>query len=173
MSEIYEKKLALYASFVLAIGILVWIDQYTKALAETKLAYGPVVLIKGVFEFYYIVNTGTVASAFSGQALILGLVSALICIALIVLLVMVPKSKRYSWLIFADILLISGAIGNIIDRFSLHYVRDFLYFKLINFPIFNMADSYATVGMTILAILILFVYKEEDLENIKNRHKDA
>lgn len=36
-----------------------------------------------------------------------------------------------------------------------------------------MADSYATVGMTILAILILFVYKEEDLENIKNRHKDA
>ena len=51
-----------------------------------------------------------------------------------------------------------------IDRISRQYVVDFLYFKLINFPIFNVADCYVTVGVILLAILILFVYKEEDFD---------
>ena len=43
------------------------------------------------------------------------------------------------------------------------YVVDFLYFKLIDFPVFNVADCYVTVGAVLLAVLILFVYKEEEL----------
>ena len=50
-----------------------------------------------------------------------------------------------------------------IDRVRLGYVVDFFYFKLINFPIFNVADIYVSVGMVILALLIFFYYKDGDL----------
>ena len=62
--------------------------------------------------------------------------------------------------------LISGAIGNMIDRFKYGYVIDFLDFKLINFPVFNVADIYVTVSMFFVLILMIFVYKEEDIDYI-------
>ena len=62
--------------------------------------------------------------------------------------------------------ILSGAFGNCIDRIRLNYVVDFLYFKLINFPIFNVADIYVTVAAFLLVILILIYYKEDDLERI-------
>ena len=60
----------------------------------------------------------------------------------------------------------AGAAGNCIDRVMQQYVVDFLYFKLINFPIFNVADIYVTVGTLLLAVLMLFYYKEEEIEQI-------
>ena len=53
-----------------------------------------------------------------------------------------------------------------IDRVRLNYVIDFLYFKLIDFPIFNVADIYATVSVALLIVLSLFYYKDEDFEQI-------
>ena len=61
------------------------------------------------------------------------------------------------------VFLLSGAIGNFIDRMIRGFVVDFFYFSLIDFPIFNVADIYVTVSFVVLAVLILFVYKEEDL----------
>ena len=55
-------------------------------------------------------------------------------------------------------------MGNMIDRLSQGYVVDFLYFSLIDFPIFNVADCYVTVATGVLAGLILFYYKDQDLE---------
>ena len=56
----------------------------------------------------------------------------------------------------------AGAIGNLIDRISLKYVVDFIYFELIDFPIFNIADCYLTVSSFLLIILAIFYYKEND-----------
>ena len=53
-----------------------------------------------------------------------------------------------------------------IDRFKYGYVIDFLDFKLINFPVFNVADIYVTVSMFFVLILMIFVYKEEDIDYI-------
>ncbi len=53
----------------------------------------------------------------------------------------------------------------------LNYVVDFLYFKLIDFPIFNVADIYVTVSTFLLAVLVCFYYKEEDLERIVHRRE--
>ena len=64
------------------------------------------------------------------------------------------------------VLILSGAVGNFIDRVRFQYVIDFFYFKLIDFPVFNVADCYVTVGFILLLILILFKYKEDDFENI-------
>ena len=77
-----------------------------------------------------------------------------------------PFTRRYLPLRVCMVLLVSGALGNVIDRVMHRYVVDFFYFKLIDFPVFNVADIYVTVGTFILAFLLLFYYKEEDLDRI-------
>lgn len=63
----------------------------------------------------------------------------------------------------------AGAAGNLLDRLIFSYVRDFIYFSLINFPVFNVADMYVTVSTILLAILIIFVYRDEDFEAMRHR----
>lgn len=77
--------------------------------------------------------------------------------------------KKYLPLRICAVLIVGGAFGNCIDRIRLNYVVDFFYFKLIDFPIFNVADIYVTVAAFLLVILILVYYKEEDLERIFHR----
>ena len=62
------------------------------------------------------------------------------------------------------VLICAGAVGNLIDRIRFQYVVDFFYFSLIDFPIFNVADCYAVVACFLFGYLILFFYKEEELE---------
>ena len=64
------------------------------------------------------------------------------------------------------LLIISGAIGNLIDRVAHQYVIDFIYVSLIDFPVFNTADCFVTVGCLLLVVLLLFVYKDDDLKAI-------
>ena len=81
----------------------------------------------------------------------------------------VPMERKYLPLRICAVLIVGGAFGNCIDRIRLNYVVDFFYFKLIDFPIFNVADIYVTVAAFLLVILILVYYKEEDLERIFHR----
>ena len=68
-------------------------------------------------------------------------------------------------------MILAGALGNTIDRVAKKTVTDFIYVSLINFPIFNVADIYIVVATIGLAILILFVYKDEDLRFMEFRKK--
>ena len=73
---------------------------------------------------------------------------------------------------FGIMQLASGAVGNMIDRVKLDYVVDFFYFRLIDFPIFNVADCYVVIACILFVVLILFYYKDDnDFEflNFKNR----
>ena len=63
-------------------------------------------------------------------------------------------------------LFVAGAIGNLIDRMVNHYVIDFLYFSLIQFPIFNVADIYVTIAAVFFVIMGVFYYKEGDFARI-------
>ena len=58
------------------------------------------------------------------------------------------------------ILIFSGAIGNFIDRLKNKYVVDFIYFKPIDFPVFNLADIYITIAC-IFMIIYLFIFDRE------------
>ena len=58
----------------------------------------------------------------------------------------------------------AGAWGNIVDRIIRSYVVDFIYFKPINFPVFNVADIYVSLAVVYLMFLLLFYYKEDELE---------
>ena len=62
------------------------------------------------------------------------------------------------------IAVLSGAIGNLIDRTVQGYVVDFIYFMPIDFPVFNVADIFVTCGMGVLMLLILFYYGEDEWE---------
>ena len=61
-------------------------------------------------------------------------------------------------------------VGNFYDRFLNHYVVDFIYVSLINFPVFNVADIYVTVSVAVFLLLYLLYYKDEDFAFL---HKNA
>ena len=67
----------------------------------------------------------------------------------------------------AGVLILAGGIGNMIDRLAYGYVVDFLYVKLINFPIFNFADCCVVIGAALLLVAFLFVYKDEKIQPVK------
>ena len=82
-----------------------------------------------------------------------------------------PVNKKLQSLRIILIFISAGAAGNLIDRFFLGYVRDFIYFSLIDFPVFNVADIYVTCAVALLIILILFYYKEEDFSFLQKSGK--
>ena len=132
---------------------LVLIDQITKNLAETYLI--PIAtypIITNVFHLTYGSNTGAAFSILQGQQIFLIIVTSIITTAVIYYLF--KNFKNNSMLINLSLSLIaSGALGNLIDRIRLNYVRDFLDFMLISFPLFNFADIFVTIGSVIVAYI--------------------
>ena len=123
----------------------------------------PFVIWTGVFELHYLENRGAAFGILQGQKVVFLICTAAVLAILAFYYNRMPVKKRYLPMRIVGILLGAGAVGNLIDRMMQSYVVDFLYFKLIDFPIFNVADCYVTVGAILLAILILFVYKDEEL----------
>lgn len=150
--------------------LLVVIDQITKYWARTSLQEnGPIDVIKGVFSFEYLENRGIAFGLFQDKFIIFVIFTVIILFAIGFLFLRLPDDKRYRPLQISMIFVAAGAIGNMIDRIFLNYVVDFLYFNLIDFPIFNIADCYVTVTLFVLVFLILFYYKEEELHFFKKR----
>ena len=136
-----------------------------KSVAVSALGGGKrIPLIPGVLEFYYIQNRGAAFGIFQDGTFILGMISAIALCALIFVYLRIPDGKKYLPLRLVLIFIAAGAAGNLYDRITLQYVRDFIYFSLIDFPVFNVADIYVTCSVFILAFLILFYYKEDDLQ---------
>ena len=144
--------------------LLTFLDQWTKNLAVYHLkGQPPFVLWENVFELNYLENRGAAFGMLQGQKGIF-LVSTVLVLALIGLYYhRAPLGKRFVPVRVVGVLLLSGALGNMIDRVGQSYVVDFLYFKLIDFPVFNVADCYVTVGAVLMAVLFLFYYKDEEL----------
>lgn len=140
-------------------------DLFTKSLAVKALSNGRhIPLIKGVLEFYYIQNRGAAFGIFQSGTVLLTVISTAAVIAIIYMYFRVPGGPKYLPLRLVLIFICAGAAGNLYDRVVLHYVRDFIYFSLIDFPVFNVADMYVTVSVFVLIILIMFYYKDEDFQ---------
>ncbi|MBE6023655.1 MAG: signal peptidase II [Cellulosilyticum sp.] len=144
---------------------LILLDQLTKVWAVQTLASGYDIKIwEGVFHLHYISNYGAAWGMLSGKQLFLILFTSIIILGMIFYMRKLPKTPTGKWMKIAFIMIISGAIGNLIDRITLGYVRDFLYFILIDFPIFNVADILVVVGVGLLMITIFFGETEENKE---------
>ena len=138
---------------------LVALDQWTKVLAKSQLAE-PFVLIPGVLEFTYTENTGAAWSMLSGKQTFLIIVTA--CMLALVLLALLKGPWKHPAAHIAEMLLIAGGVGNLIDRAARKYVVDFIYVKAIDFPVFNVADCSVCIGACLLAIYVLFFSEKED-----------
>ena len=99
---------------------------------------------------------------------------AVVVVALIgFVLYNMPFDKKFTFINVMLCLIAAGGIGNMIDRAMTAYVVDFIYFSLINFPIFNVADIYVSVATVLLVIYMLFVIKEDDVKEIETALKQA
>lgn len=166
-----QKKRLLLTDF-LGLLALVLADQFTKYIAVVRLKDQPAIpLIPDVLEFNYLENRGAAFGMLQNQKIFFVFVAIIILAVIAYILYKTPDKKKYTILHVLLIFIASGAIGNMIDRLRVDYVVDFISFVLINFPIFNVADIYVTVATVFLVILLLFVYKEEDLNFISFKQK--
>ena len=152
--------------------LLILIDQVTKFLALSQLKGNPdIILIPGVLQLKYLENRGMAFGMLQGKIpLLIALCLLFFCVFLYIY-IKIPKTRYYLPLICTALVLAAGAVGNLIDRVFRGYVIDFIYFSLIDFPVFNVADIYVTVATFLLAVLLLFYYKEEDFERIFHSRK--
>jgi signal peptidase II len=148
------------AFLILAVAVLV-LDQAAKVWAIRSLkAVGSIEVIPGFFRLSYAVNRGVAFSLFADSQFdlrwVLAAVSALAAVLVVVYLV---RFEGYRPLMGVSLaLLLSGIVGNLIDRIRLGEVIDFLDFHLgerFTWPIFNVADSAICIGAALLAIELL------------------
>jgi len=146
-------------SLVVILLILVF-DQCSKALVVLNLTIGESIpLIKGVLHITYVKNTGAAFGLFKNSTQVFSVIS-IVTVTFISVLIFrsITKGRFQSRPVFdyGMILILSGALGNLIDRLRLSYVIDFIDVRI--WPVFNIADSSITIG-TIL-ILISFIKKK-------------
>lgn len=148
--------------------VLIVIDQMTKLMAIHGLMnQQPFVILDGIFELHYLENRGAAFGILQGKKAFF-IIFTILVLAFIayIYLKRIPDEKKFRLLDGICILFFAGALGNFIDRVFRNYVVDFFYFKLIDFPIFNVADIYVTMAAFAMIILGLFYYKEDDYNNI-------
>lgn len=157
------KKWILYIIDIVLLAVLVLADQFTKYLAVLNLKDKPAFnIISNVLELNYLENKGAAFGMLQNQKIFFVFVAAIFLAVIVFVLIKAPAEKKYNKLHVLLVFISAGAIGNLIDRLRLDYVVDFIYFSIINFPIFNVADMYVTVSTILLVIMILFVYKDHD-----------
>lgn len=151
---------------------LILLDLQTKAAAVRALqGKPPIILVNGVLELLYVQNTGAAFSLLENAQWLFILIAVAAVLLISVFLIRLPKTKRYQPLHILLTFISAGAVGNLIDRIQLGYVRDFIYFSIIDFPVFNVADIYVTVSTALLVILVLFYYREEDFHDFRLFHR--
>lgn len=160
-----EKKRNRLFAGVLAVILLTAVDQITKYLAKTFLAGTPgVKLIPGVFQLFYLENRGAAFGMMENRQWLFILIAVIMLAAAGYIYLKMPCVAHYRPLRLVCILIAAGAVGNMIDRILWNYVIDFLYFSLIDFPVFNVADCYVCVGAVLAVLLIFTLYREDPFE---------
>lgn len=172
MSSKTIKRKTLFIIDILIIITGLALDRISKIYALNNLKDHPSVsVISGYLELHYLENTGAAFGFLKNQKSFFILVGCVILIACIYVMVKTPAKKKY---IIGHIILsmiITGAIGNMTDRLLYNYVVDFIYVSVVNFPIFNIADIYITIATVIAIFVILFYYKEDDLNFLRFNEK--
>ena len=136
------------------------LDQLTKWLAVVFLQGQPSFpLWEDVLHFTFVKNSGAAFGMLSNHRWVFMIVSTVAILGLVVYLFRFCPKQRLVQISLA--MIIGGGIGNMIDRIALGYVIDFIDFTLINFAVFNVADSFVTVGAFLLmGYLIVDTVKE-------------
>lgn len=151
--------------------VVIALDMTTKFLLvpNSEEDFSTTVLIPDVLEILPVHNTGAGFSILSGKTWLLILMSAIFLVAYVTFdIIFKRNSVLYE---IASACIIAGAIGNLIDRVVFGYVRDFVYLKFINFPVFNVADISLTVGCVLLIVYMLISIGKDKKEAKKDENE--
>lgn len=178
----------MWISIILSISIFVGIlliDLLTKGLIIPNLIPNVgdrVGVIPKFISFIYVKNFGAAWGILGGRNIFLIVISIVVLALFIVFYVLRIKKvgNKSSCLLGISVGLISGGcIGNLFDRLVFGYVRDFINFDFMDFPVFNFADIALTIGVVIMVIYFLFFYSKEDkreekiTEIVENNKKNS
>ncbi len=164
--------------WLLIAAVLLGVDRLTKWLVTENMELKQTINLikfgdKEVLNFYYCLNDGAAFSKFSGQRILLIIVTSVVIAGF--LYAVITKRIKKPVQVAASALIISGGIGNLIDRiFNDGLVVDFIDFRIINFAVFNVADICAVVGAGMLAVSVIvgeirdMIAKKADGKSEKN-----
>lgn len=127
--------------------------------------------LPGLVELTRVHNYGAAWSSFSGMRWLL--VAATSCIVLAVLVLLVRRAVRHPLGGLAGCLIVSGGLGNIIDRVRLGYVVDMFNFQFMNYPVFNVADMSIVAGCILGLIYYQWFYEKHDKREKSDGNADA
>jgi signal peptidase II len=159
--------------WILIVALLLSSDQLLKALVTTGIPQtGGIVVIEGFFVLVNRTNTGGAWSLFADQSwglLVLSIVASLASVVIIIMMVRIPNTRVRLCLA----LILSGSIGNLIDRVFYSGVTDYLnfHFGSYEFPTFNLADSLIVCGT--IALILLLLLHPEWLASGSERHRST
>lgn len=159
---------------IICLAVLVVIDRLTKMWAVYSLkGKESIWLIPNVLQFYYLPNgnTGAAFGMLEGHQILFLVIAVIVVLLIGIILYGIPTDKKYRYLSMLLVFIAAGGVGNMYDRAVQGYVVDFIYFSLINFPVFNVADIYVSVCTVLLAIYLIFFMKEEDMKIIEESIK--
>lgn len=147
--------------FFILIIILICIDQISKFLVVFNKDNLPKTIIKNFLNITYCENRGIAFGLASGYVQLFSIITLVIIVAILIC-VCINFRKINTFLSVGIGLLISGGVGNLIDRLIRSYVVDFIDFgDFINFPVFNIADIFVVIGVIVIGISCL---KNEKLD---------
>lgn len=152
--------------FLIVIGTVI-LDQLTKWLAVKYLTdVATIPIINDILHLTYLENTGAAFGILKNNRWVFLVISTIAIIAIVFYIAKRPPKNK--WLGIGLSFIVGGGIGNMIDRILLGYVVDFIDFRLINFAIFNVADSFVCVGAVLVMIYVLFFYEDTGKKEVKN-----
>jgi signal peptidase II len=167
-----KKKIHSYLILLLIASIIIALDQWTKALVRENLAMGeiwmPWAWLSPYARVVHWYNTGVAFGMFQDHGMIFKILNSIIAV---LILIFFPRLSEGDWFLkIALSMQFGGAVGNLIDRFTLGHVTDFI--SIGNFAVFNIADASVTMGVGIMILGLWYQEKRDKAQRAlaENEH---
>ena len=154
-------------------GIIIILDQITKAIIRANIPFGgqwmPLDWLSPYFRFVHWQNTGAAFGLFQGGGLVFGILAVIVTAFIVIYYPQIPKDEKLMRVAIS--MQLGGAIGNLIDRILFGPVTDFI--SVGSFPVFNIADSSITVGVGLLILALWLAEQRERREKKANGQSES
>ena len=162
----------MYMIGALVAAVILALDQWVKYWVTVNLPLGESIpLLPGFMQLRTVHNFGAAWSSFSGMRWLL--VAVTCCIGAAVAVLLVRRVVRHPLGVMACAMILSGGVGNIVDRVRLGYVVDMFNLLFMEYPVFNVADICVVCGCIMGAIYYLWLYEKYDKKDKKHGDTDA
>ncbi len=148
-----HRQISGYLYLIVCFIFFLWVDLYFSTQLVRQINAGMVIQTK-FFAINYVKNYGAAFSILQNSRELLIILSVVAITLLFAYVIKHIKAISYKTIFFIS-LLSAGIAGNLHERIAYGYVRDFFDVKLFNFPVFNISDIFITIGVIVLAIIIL------------------